>query len=1190
MTYQDITTQMHHYLDHIATQALSKWLDKNLPTDKEDWWERYVLSKLSFNQQNLVERNGWSQLAQLDLSALLRVANSNWLAIREDKQLYMPQSDRSYLERMLEVRNRWAHCNSEQAAIDVIEADLEILTGFFAAIDLDYETYSEVGHFQSRLLQENVSDALIHTPTVISTSTLQTTPAQSSEIVVGSIVKLVSDPTRTKRGAVISVDPIGTNGAKKKLLVLIDNVPKSLLEDQVILDTAIDKEKTVNAIELSRIITAYQINKPTIDSLYSLNSARIDFVPYQFRPALKFIKSDTPRLLIADSVGVGKTIEAGLILKEMQARMHIDSVIIICPKALVVERKWETEMKRFDEDFVPVDGPTLRETIIKEYNRDGEWPERYRRAIIPSSLLRNAELLEGSTGRRKIPGLLTLDPPPMFDVVIVDEAHHIRNSTTQEHKAVKYFVEHANAVLFLTATPLQLGNNDLYTLLNLLFPDVVIDKATFAGMAESNPYINKAVSALRNTVTDTAEVAEALNNAAKTTWGQAVIAPNPIFQRSLKSLHKGVAAREQRIKLISDIESLHSFSGMINRTRRRDIGDFCERRSHTLESGFTERQKELHNALLEFEADVLQTLYNNIPLKFLMTTISRQAASCIFGLAPAIRSIISRNISKLTDDYDAPDDIDFGDIDLGDFKDKAQHLLSLADNLPSEDPKFEALADILAKKQTEENNKVIIFSTYKHTLRYLNDNITEKGGLRAAQIHGDVSDDERRGLRERFALPRSNEQALDVLLFTEVGSEGLDYQFCANMVNYDIPWNPMRIEQRIGRIDRRGQQSDVVHIYNCITNGTIDAEIYARCLNRINIFEHSIGDCEEILGEIVKSINEIAFNPSLTLEERTRKLEQLADNELREIAVRRELEDEQQYMFGLDISNFTADVENAENQWLSASSVRRLVEGYLTKRLGAEKTYFVKDALRLPREAKDILLTDLKSIDVIAVDKKWMSYLNSGEQKRGVVFEQDKAVQDPKALFITSTHPLARQAAKFFADSMVVRAYLTVASSEVAAGTYPFRLYLWEYTGNRPSIKIVPVCGNDIVSNELMNLLPGAVTLENNVLDYAFEWEELEAQHYALWQTQRDVYHDEAIALCRFKIESLAKSVAAQRNTYNQQLANNTNEKVRIMLDKAIQNLEAGYETKKSKLENEAELADIHATLIVSGALTVRGG
>ena len=114
-------------------------------------------------------------------------------------------------------------------------------------------------------------------------------------------------------------------------------------------------------------LTALQIRYPGLSTLYSLNAARVDFIPYQFRPVLRFIRSDRPRLLIADGVGVGKTIEAGLILRELQARRDIRSILIICPRPLVTERKWQNEMKRFEERFTHLDGGTL--TVL--HQRDG---------------------------------------------------------------------------------------------------------------------------------------------------------------------------------------------------------------------------------------------------------------------------------------------------------------------------------------------------------------------------------------------------------------------------------------------------------------------------------------------------------------------------------------------------------------------------------------------------------------------------------------------------------------------------------------------------------------------------------------------------------------------------------------------------------------------------------------------------
>lgn len=253
----------------------------------------------------------------------------------------------------------------------------------------------------------------------------------------------------------------------------------------------------------------------------------------------------------------------------------------------------------------------------------------------------------------------------------------------------------------------------------------------------------------------------------------------------------------------------------------------------------------------------------------------------------------------------------------------AQNLLAMADNLPDEDPKFDQMLEAIMEKQKQENNKIILFSTFRYTLYYLKKKLLD-AGLRVEQVDGSVKDAMRQEFRARFELPKEDADAIDILLFTEVGSEGLDYQFCDMMINYDLPWNPMRIEQRIGRIDRRGQQSETVSIYNMITNGTVDADIYFRCLMRIGIFESSIGECEEILGDIATQLDHIGMDTTLTDEERKIKLEQMADNEVRRIQEMNRLEEEEKEFFGFDLSEYmtSQEIHNAENPWLTQKVCR----------------------------------------------------------------------------------------------------------------------------------------------------------------------------------------------------------------------------------------------------------------------------
>ena len=190
----------------------------------------------------------------------------------------------------------------------------------------------------------------------------------------------------------------------------------------------------------------------------------------------------------------------------------------------------------------------------------------------------------------------------------------------------------------------------------------------------------------------------------------------------------------------------------------------------------------------------------------------------------------------------------------------------------------------------------MLFSSFRHTLHYLYEHL-KADGFRVGMIHGGTPDEERVELRNRFEMQGEQDDALEVLLFSEIGCEGLDYQFCDCIVNYDLPWNPMRVEQRIGRIDRNGQKSETVAIFNLITPGTVDADIYERCLVRIGVFNNALGGSEEILGEITREIRNIAENFSLSEADRREQFQQLADNKIRLIKEQEDLEQKQLELF-----------------------------------------------------------------------------------------------------------------------------------------------------------------------------------------------------------------------------------------------------------------------------------------------------
>lgn len=1191
MDTQMIISSMNFFL-HEASKTMLNWLNTLLPMVTDNWWDECVKTSLTFTQHEIAIEKGYSKLSDFDLAALLRIANKSWYNLQI--VMFLPSHERETVRKMISVRNNWAHCITELPGKDVILQDLNTLLAFTEQFDGGKDTCDKINRFIDFIEQpDSLNLEHSHIESNDSGEADVTTTKSTASIHENSLVYLVSDPKIN--GVVMSLKNLGDI---TQYNVFVNNEIKQYYTGQIAL---VEKSAGYNWISLTEMrsyLTAYQINNPSSQNLYSLNSARIDFVPYQFRPALKMIHADEPRILIADSVGVGKTIEAGLIIKELEARSDLERVLVICPKPLVAERKWELEMKRFDEEFIPLDGATLRQ-IISDTDRDGDWPVRFNKAIIPYSIL-DSKVYNGEIGRRnRIFGLSELDPEPHFDLVIVDEAHHIRNGNDDKEKAfaykcTKYFCDHADAVVMLTATPLQTSDNDLFTLLNVLRPDIVVDKDTFEMMSRPNANISRAVHLVRAMEEGWNEKASTeLLDLQKTQWGDNVIAENPLYNDILRRLESNEIDREERVKLISDIESLHSFGTMLNRTRRRDIQDFCVRRSHTVSTSFTEYQQTLHDELLYFEHEALSTLHNANSVAFMISTIRRQAASCIFGLAPYIRDIISRRLMQL--DYD-PDSL-INDVDeksLNTISSLAKKVLMLADKLPEKDPKFEETYVIIRKKQEQSNNKIMIFSTFRHTLSYLKRKLSECG-LRVEQIDGSVKDDTRYELKSRFELSRENEYAIDILLFTEVGSEGLDYQFCDMMINYDLPWNPMKIEQRIGRIDRRGQLSDVVNIYNIITEGTVDADIYHRCLMRIGVFERSIGDCEEILGQIASGIDYIVYDTNLTDEERNIKLEQMADNEVRKMQELNRLEEEEKELFGFDLTELTTshEIKKAESPWISGYFLQKLIENYITAIVGKGQYIIGESSLktiRLSASARQILRDDLKKLTGgrNALRRSWQNYLSGNKPNHSITFDPETASKERDSFFITAMHPLAKQAAKYYSHRESAYLHLQLHTSEIPSGQYVFSVYAWQYTGYNTYTKLITVCENEKIAVELPFLLEDADSSESKP-NGQFNWSSIENHHVSMWLEAREKHKSEIKALEAYKLESITNTFRNRIRSLEQQIKDAYDENIKRMRQSELDTVREKYSRKITEIKEIADKADVLTTLLVNGVITIMG-
>ena len=1008
---------------------------------------------------------------------------------------------------------------------------------------------------------------------------------------VGQVICLKSDSS--KKGAITSITDDGVYS------VFIDGEIKTFYPSQL-LDISDEKKSIISFsdyTDLHTYISATEIREPNSSSLFSLNSGKISYIPYQYRPVLKFIKSDSPRILIADSVGVGKTIEAELILKELEARKDVESVAIICPKPLISEQKWENELKRFGEEFVPLDGKDLR-FCIEDTDMNGVWPSRFKRCIIPYSLF-DDELLTGikKNTNTKHKGLLSLDPPPHFDFIIVDEAHHIKNPSTSRNKVVNYFVQNAEAVVFLTATPLELGSDDLFVLLNILRPDLIIDKLTFNKMLEPNQFINKAASIIRSKNDDWQITAiSLLKEAENTHWGTGCFKGNPEFEALKQRLTASNIADEDRVRLITEVEQLNTFSTVINRTRRRDIGNFTLRKPQAVRCKFTEEQFLFYSHLLAVETEIMELLHGP-NVAFMMNMIERQCSSCIFGMVPLLTQIMNRNISAILEAYCEADELTVKKV-IDQVIEKFVLLKKEASQLSEEDPKFENLLNTIKEKQEMDKNKIIIFSTFRHTLSYLLKKL-EKENYRVAVIHGDVPDEERRALRKRFILDKTDKNALDIMLFSEVGCEGLDYQFCDYMVNYDLPWNPMKVEQRIGRIDRNGQKSEAVVIVNMITEGTIDQVIFDRCLTRIGVFENSIGDCEGILGEITEEIEHIASSFELTTAEKEIKIQQLSDNKIRLIQENERLENEQYNLLGIKINqeNLDKDIKDATNEWSSPKELELLVKTYL-ENIGLSQFEIDTDKtlhhLRIAKELKEVLLSDYKKLGVknTGINLDWERWLKKGDQYITIAFNSDEQSRNDKCTLVNVQHPLVKQAARIIDISKPRYVCITIDNSDLAPlkkdnTEHYFMVYQWKYSGLTTDTKIVIVADSDELDTIIQQELTNTQRLSNIINPSRDLWTNLNTLHQKKWETEKEDFINKTCKIINFKKHSLETSFRAEKLSIESILIETTDEKIRLMKKSQLEHCIDNYNRKVNELEDKLNKVDIHFKTLIYGVLKI---
>ncbi|WP_138007002.1 DEAD/DEAH box helicase [Halalkalirubrum salinum] len=498
-------------------------------------------------------------------------------------------------------------------------------------------------------------------------------------------------------------------------------------------ETSENHRHTVQAVRL-------QAGQPDSElrSLKQLDENSVKMLEHQVDAAYRALFEMDGKALLADEVGLGKTIEVGMILKEMHFRETNDSVLILTPAQLA--KQWQAELREkfglefvcnYDDEFSGFDD---HDYIIASI--DTAKSERYRQTVL----------------RRD------------WDVLVLDEAHYVKNEETDRYELIDNLSY--NYAFFLTATPIQNELTDLYNIVSLLRPGLFGTRDVF------HQYF---INSDQETLVNRNELQDRLNK-------------------------------------------------VMIRNRREDTDvDFTERRVDTRKFDPSPAERELYQAV----SDYVKGAYSQDQgQKLVLMLLQKEVVSSPEALETTIRKRLDDQ-SELT------------------HAEELESILDLINNIDAV-TKQERLLDIVEEaRENVEKGRVIVFTQFRATQRRVAERLLSEG-YTVHSFNGSHSSQEKEDIIENF------EEQGGILVSTDAMSEGRNAQFCNILVNWDLPWNPMRVEQRIGRIHRIGQKRQV-YVFNMALTDTVEEYVLERLFHKIDLFQQSVGELSEILTRLEES-------------------------------------------------------------------------------------------------------------------------------------------------------------------------------------------------------------------------------------------------------------------------------------------------------------------------------------------------
>jgi len=654
-----------------------------------------------------------------------------------------------------------------------------------------------------------------------------------------------------------------------------------------------------------RLQALYLRHAYRFDPLSGLSNARIEPSLHQIYIAHRVARKLQPRMILADEVGLGKTIEAGLILKELRARAQIQRVLVLCPASL--QAQWQQELRsKFNEHFEIMDG-----AAVKYLGQRGANPWAKRDNVICS--------LPFASYPKRMEQIVEAE----WDLVVFDEAHRVRRwrqsktrvKTTQAYRLADELKELTSGLLLLTATPMQLHSFELFSLIELVEPGLFPTFESYEQRRRQLPQLNEAMKTL-------------------VSWRAMPQDQRPEAGRKLESTLQRVGIADPNLAHLDDdgdrsalmdrLVERHPLSNVMVRNRKAELGGFVRRDPHRVPVELSDEEAELY----EDVTDYTRQGYNeavatkNNAVGFLMVTYQKLMASS----SHAVRASFQKRITKLRQQQkaarerqaqltesaldelrdaaelsEARDEVEGAVLDMARLGIEIDRLEDLVTRLgrmrDSKADTLVAAADAIFENKPDE--KILVFTQFIETQQFIAAAL-RANGYSVSLFNGSMSLDDK---EEAVRVFRERGQ---VLVATESGGEGRNFQFCHILFNYDLPWNPMKVEQRIGRLDRIGQKRPIL-IYNLACAGTIEERVLDVLDQRIGLFEESVGSLDPILGDVETDIERLIMSQTAAFDAEFKVFEQdLEAKVLKAREAERTLAD-----FALDRASFRRDEANA---------------------------------------------------------------------------------------------------------------------------------------------------------------------------------------------------------------------------------------------------------------------------------------